>query len=123
MVRFQAYMLVRESPLTQLPPGKRMKEGCRFTSTFARSGRKPFERWWKVCCGKSETTSSQTDPDCDIANDNRPAVSLAFGTSAREKYCQLVVRLLIVPCAYTWLPLALCRLAVSAPVKPPEHRA
>src|ERR1017187_3772707 len=92
MVRFQLYMLVRESPLTQLPPGNRMNAGCNPTSTSARSGRRPFVRLWNVCRGKSETTSSHTVPACEMTTDNRPLALPPDGTNGREKCCQPVIR-------------------------------
>src|ERR1017187_2178639 len=99
MVRFQLYMLVRESPLTQLPPGNRMNAGCKPTSTFARSGRRPFVRLWNVCRGKSETRASHTVPGCEMTTDSRPLEWLLAGTSESEKCCQPVVRPVTVPCA------------------------
>ena len=50
------------SPSTQHPPGKRTKAGFNPASISARSGRKPFGRFFHVCLGKSDTMSSQKVP-------------------------------------------------------------
>src|SRR5690242_20671318 len=97
MVRFQLYMLVRESPFTQLPPGNRMNAGCNDTSVFARSGRRPLVRLWNVWRGNSETTSSQTVPAWGMMMDNRPLVVPLAGTNGREKCCQPVARPVTAP--------------------------
>ena len=50
------------SPSTQQPPGNRTNDGLSAASIPARSGRKPFWRFFQVFLGKSETMSSQKVP-------------------------------------------------------------
>ena len=87
------------SPSTQQPPGKRTNAGFNPASISARSGRKPFGRFFQVCLGKSDTMSSQNVPGWLALMTSRAlgSVALAFNES---RYCfQSVVRERIIFCA------------------------
>src|SRR5690606_20592725 len=75
-------------PSAKHPPGHRTNAGSRPAMSSARSGRRPFRRFFQVFCGKSDTKSSQTRPVDPNVSARRACGSVPDAVSVVEYFVQ-----------------------------------